>query len=84
MNWSPVVMFRKMPEQTVDDTSVKRERTQRMMTRVMLAIMPLATMAEPKHIAQIISQMVFNMPLMPPVDTKSLRAADPVSMAVEP
>ena len=84
MNWSPVVKFRKIPVLTVDETSVKRERTHRIMTLVILDIMPLATMAAPKHIAQIISQMVFNMPFMPPVDTKSLSAADPVSTAVEP
>ena len=51
---------------------------------VMLSIMPLATITAPKHMAQTMSQIVFSMPAIPPVDTSSLSSAEPVSTAVEP
>ena len=41
--------------------------------------MPLADMAPPKHMAQMISQIVFNMPTMPRVETKLLSVSLPVS-----
>ena len=78
MNWSPVAVFRKMPVPTVEATRLTRVRTQRIMTLVMLSSMPLATIAAPKHIAQIISQMVFSIPAIPPVETRSFKASNPV------
>ena len=84
INWSPVVIFKKMPVPTVEPTRLTRLFTQRRMTCVKLSIIPLATMAAPKHIAHRMSQMVFSMPAMPPVDTSSFSEALPVSTPVAP
>ena len=84
MNWSPVVRLRKRPVLAVVATRPKRWRAKRMMTRVMLSIMPLATITAPKHMAQRMSQIVLSMPDIPPVEIRSLSAGLPVSMAVEP
>lgn len=54
------------------------------MTCVKLSIIPLATMAAPKHIAHRMSQMVFSIPAMPPVETSSFSEALPVSTPVAP
>ena len=82
--WSPVVILRKIPVPTVDETRLMRLRMNRMITPVMLSIIRLATIEAPKHIAQSISQMVFSMPAIPLVDTSSLSEALPVSIAVDP
>jgi hypothetical protein len=84
MNWSPVVILRKIPVPTVDEISPTRLRMNRMTTPVMLSIIPLATIEAPKHMAQSISQIVYSMPAMPRVDTSSLSEVLPVSTAVEP
>ena len=57
INWSPVVRLSSKPESTVEPTSEKRVRTQRTITAVKLWIMPLASMAAPKHLAQMMSQL---------------------------
>ena len=41
----------------------------------MLFSMPAAFMAPPKHMAQMMSQMVFSMPLMPRVATSSVSSS---------
>ena len=69
---------------TVEATRLSRVRTQLMTTLMMLSIIPLATMAAPKHMAQMMSHIVFSIPAMPPVETKSLSASEPVCTAVEP
>lgn len=51
-------------------------------TWVMAWSMLLATMQEPKHMAQRMSQMVSSIPAMPRVATKSLMGAKPVSTCV--
>ena len=84
MNWSPVVMLRKRPVLAVDATSPTRLRTQLITTRVILSIIPLATMTAPKHMAQRMSQMVLSIPVMPPVDTNSFSSLYPVSIDVAP
>ena len=84
MNWSPVVILRKMPVPTVDDTRLTRLRMKRMTIFVMLSIIRLATIAAPKHMAQRMSQMVLSMPAMPLVEISSLSEALPVSTAVAP
>ena len=84
INWSPVATFRNKPVLAVEATRPTLLRTQLITTFVILSIMPLATIAAPKHMAHTISQMVFSMPAMPPVDTSSFNSAEPVSMAVGP
>ena len=84
MNWSPVVILRKMPVPTVDDTRLMRLRMKRMTIFVMLSIIRLATIAAPKHMAQRMSQMVLSMPAIPLVEISSLSEALPVSTAVAP
>ena len=55
--WSAVQMFRNRPEATVEATSPTVRFAKRINTEVMLPNIPLAVMAPPKHIAQIISQI---------------------------
>ena len=50
--------------------------------RVMLSSMPLADMAPPKHMAQMISQIVFIIPAIPRVETREFRASLPVCICV--
>ena len=77
-------MFKKIPDMTVADTIPTRFRMNRMNMEVRLSNIPLAVIAPPKHMAQIISQMVFIMPLIPRVVTRSLSIALPVSIPVLP
>ena len=84
MNWSPVVRLRKRPVHVVAPTKLKRLRAYCMMMRVMDSIMPLATIAAPKHIAEMMSQMVLSIPDIPPVEMRLLSDSFPVSIAVEP
>lgn len=83
MYWSLVTMFRSIPVQTVDATRPNVLRMKRMTTEVMLWSIPLATITPPKHMAQRMSQMVLSIPAIPPVDTRSLRVALPVSTFVD-
>ena len=84
MNWSPVERLRKRHVPTVEETRLKQLFAIRMMTWVMLVIIRLATIAEPKNMAQRMSHIVLSIPAIPPVETSSLSEALPVSMAVEP
>ena len=84
MYWSAVQMFRKRPEKTVDMIMPTRRFMKRRKTAVRLSNMPLAVMAPPKHMAQIMSQMVSIMPDMPRVATRLFRASLPVSTLVPP
>ena len=84
INWSPVVRLSNNPELTVVDTSPVRELMRFISTCVRLSSIPLAIIAAPKLMAQIINHTVLSIPAIPPVDTRSLRAAKPVSNAVEP
>ena len=79
MNWSEVQMLSDKPETTVEATVLTVPFMKRRNSWVMLPNMPLADMAPPKHMAQMMSQMVFNMPHMPRVETSSFRVSLPVS-----
>ena len=61
-----------------------RVRVKRVSSRVMPSIMPPAAMAPPKHMAQMMSQMVSIIPAMPRVAMSSLTSALPVSSWVAP
>ncbi len=84
INWSPVVMFRKIPVPTVDETKLNLLCIKRTMTRVILSIIPLATIAAPKHMAQSINHIVFSIPAIPFVEISSFSEENPVSRAVAP
>ena len=58
---------------------IKRKKTE-----VIVSNIPLAVMAPPKHIAQIIKQTVFIIPAMPRVETNELSVSMPVSKEVGP
>ena len=81
--WSPVEMFISSPVPTVGLTSPKVVRMIFSRTRVILCSIRLAIMTAPKIIAQSINQMVFSIPLIPPVATSALTASFPVSIWVE-
>jgi len=53
-------------------------------TDVRLSSIPLAVMEPPKHMAQMISQIVFIIPAIPRVATKLFKASLPVSIWVLP
>ena len=82
--WSLRQMLQNTPVKTVEATKLKQRRMNFMMSFVMLAIMPLLTMTPPKHMAQIISQMVFIMPPMPRVATSSVSIGLEVLICVLP
>ena len=84
MYWSAVQIFSVKPENTVEATILARRCIKRIKTEVIVSNMPLAVMAPPKHIAQIISQIVFIIPAIPRVDTKEFNISFPVSNCVEP
>ena len=84
MYWSAVVRFINKPVATVEDTKLTHFLVKRMNTEVMLANMPPAVMAPPKHIAQIMSQMVSIMPDMPRLEINSFISAFPASKEVLP
>ena len=84
MYWSAVVILRNKPEATVEETMLTQLLAKRVNTPVMLSNMPPAVMAPPKHMAQMINQMVSSMPDMPLVAIKSLISAFPVSKLVLP
>ena len=78
-NWSPITRLSKTPDVTVLQTS---DTVLWMLFRsmwVMAWSMPLATIHEPKHMAQRMSQMVLSMPAIPRVATRSLMLAMPQS-----
>lgn len=80
--WSAVVMFRNNPEATVEATMLMRVFARRVNTLVMLSSMPPAVIAPPKHIAQMISQIVFIIPDIPLVAIRSLIWLLPASRLV--
>ena len=82
MNWSAVQMFKDNPDTTVEATMLVRPRMKCKKIRVMLSSMPLADMAPPKHMAQMISQIVFIIPAIPRVETREFRASLPVCIYV--
>lgn len=82
--WSAVHVLKKRPAPTVEHTALAGLRTKRTKRLVMLLIMLLADITPPKHIAQIISQMVSIMPRMPLVATRASISAWPVDMDVLP
>ena len=71
-----------MPVANVAPTAVVGRCANRIISRVIAPIIPLPVITPPKHIAQRISQIVLSIPPIPLVDTRSFRAAFPVSMAV--
>ena len=82
INWSAVQMFKDNPDTTVEATMLVRPRMKCKKIRVMLSSMPLADMAPPKHMAQMISQIVFIIPAIPRVETREFRASLPVCICV--
>ena len=82
MNWSAVQMFKDNPDTTVEATMLVRPRMKCKKIRVILSSMPLADMAPPKHMAQMISQIVFIIPAIPRVETREFRASLPVCICV--
>ena len=81
-NWSPITKLSNTPDVTVEQTSDTVLWMLFRRTWVMAWSMLLATMQEPKHMAQRMSQMVSSIPAMPRVATKSLMEAKPVSTCV--
>ena len=75
-------MLRNKPDATVEDTMLTRFLTNLVNTLVMLSNIPPAVMAPPKHMAQIINQMVSIMPDMPRVAINSLICSFPASKLV--
>ena len=73
-----------IPVKTVEDTRVTVRFMNLMIKFVIFAIIPLAIITPPKHIAHIISQIVFIIPLMPRVATNSVSIAFDVSTEVFP
>ena len=59
MYWSAVARLRNIPEPTVDATTLTVFFMNRTNTEVMLPSIPLAVIAPPKHMAQIMSHIVF-------------------------
>lgn len=84
MYWSPVVRLKNIPEHTVEPTTLTVRCAIRKNNCEMAVSIPLPYITPPKHIAQIINQMVSIIPPIPLVATKSLSWAFPVSMAVSP
>lgn len=80
--WSPVVRLKKIPEHTVELTTLTVRCAMRKNICEMAESIPLPYITPPKHIAQMINQMVSIIPPIPLVATKSLSWAFPVSMAV--
>ena len=72
MYWSAVARFRNNPEHTVDATMLAVFFMKRTNREVMLPSMSLAVMAPPKHMAQMMSQMVFIIPAIPRVAISSV------------
>ena len=75
MYWSAVARLRNIPEPTVDATTLTVFFMNRTNTEVMLPSMPLAVIAPPKHMAQIMSHIVFIIPAMPRVAISSVSMA---------
>ena len=65
--WSETMPLRAVPVMTVDATSPVRVRVKGFSSWARRAIMPLACMHAPKHIAQRIRNTVLSMPSMPRV-----------------
>ena len=84
MNWSPVTMLRKTPDEAVAPTSFVLVFAALIITNVMLSTIRLAIMTLPNSMAHIISQMVLSIPAIPRVATNWLRASFPISICVEP
>ena len=84
MYWSAVQMFSVRPLTTVEATRLTRRFMKRRKNEVRLSSIPLAVIAPPKHMAQIINQTVFIIPPIPRVATKESSAAFPVSICVLP
>lgn len=84
MYWSAVTIFKNKPEHTVDATMPTLRFIKRRNTDVRLSSIPLAVMEPPKHMAQMISQIVFIIPAIPRVATKLFKASLPVSIWVLP
>ena len=82
MYWSAVVILRNRPERAVEETIENVDFIMFANIFVMLLSMPLAVIAPPKHMAQRISHIVFIMPCIPLVATKSLTSWFPVSICV--
>ena len=81
--WSPVVRLKKRPDATVELTTPIVRCATRRKRREIASNIPLPHMTPPKHMAQIMSQMVSIIPPMPLVATRSLSRGLPVSTAVE-
>jgi hypothetical protein len=81
MYWSPVVRLKNIPEHTVEPTTLTVRCAIRKNNCEMAVSIPLPYITPPKHIAQMMSQMVFIIPPIPLVATKSSSSRFPVGMA---
>lgn len=84
MYWSAVVRLRNKPEATVEETILTQLLANRVNKDVILSSIPPAVMAPPKHMAQMMSQIVSSIPDMPRVAINSLISALPASKLVLP
>ena len=82
--WSAMATLSITPVVAVDATSDVRPFTMWMNSRVMPPTIPLAAIVPPKHMAQMMSQMVSVMPAMPRVDTSSVSIWFDVLSVVSP
>ena len=82
--WSAMAMLSIRPVAAVEPTSDTRPRTRCTNRRVMPPTKPPAVMAPPKHMAQMMSQMVPIMPAMPRVATSEVSISLWVGKAVLP
>lgn len=84
MYWSATAKLSIKPLHTVEAIRLVRPFIIRTNSRVMPRTMPPASMAPPKHMAQIISQIVPIMPAMPRVATSDVSTGLSVGMDVLP
>ena len=80
--WSLVVRFRKTPVIAVLPTIVTRLCAIRLIASIMLSSICVAVIAPPNTMAQMISQTVLIIPLIPRVEISALSVFSPVSTDV--
>ena len=78
--WSPVVRLKNIPEHTLEATTLTVRRAIRMKSCEIAVSIPLPYITPPKHMAQMMSQIVPIMPPIPLVVTKLFNNSLPVSM----
>ena len=82
--WSADTMFRNTPVKAVVATNETTPRTRRSNAFMIVSNIPVAVIAAPNSMAQIISQMVSSIPAIPRVATRSFNSGTPVFRLVFP